>query len=126
MERSEVILLAGILAGLIWMGACVLIEGKNRKYVIMIGVIIDIILFLICRNFGMLLIGMLGGLFCGFFGFFYSVSKYETAVREIKGVKNWVVVCIIFFVMMCMTMCIAYSKLFHMWLTKTLESMLHR
>lgn len=81
MERSEIILLVGILAGVIWMGTCVLIEGKNRKHVIMIGVIIDIVLFVICRNFGMLLVGVLGGLFCGFFGFFYSVSKYETAVR---------------------------------------------
>ena len=43
MERSDVILLAGTIAGLIWMGACVIIEGKNRKYVIMAGAMIDIV-----------------------------------------------------------------------------------
>lgn len=120
MERSDVILLAGIIAGLIWMGACVIIEGRNRKYVIMTGVMIDIVLLVICRNFGMLFIGVLGGLFCGLFGFFYSASKYETAVREMKGLRNWVVVCVIFFVMLCLTMSIAYPKLFNMWLTKSL------
>lgn len=126
MERSDVILLAGTIAGLIWMGACVIIEGKNRKYVIIAGAMIDIVLLVICRNCGMLFIGVLGGLFCGLFGFFYSARKYETAVREMKGVKNWVIVCIIFFVMLCMTMSIAYPELFHMWLTKTLKSWLLR
>lgn len=113
MDRTEVILLAGMIAALIWLGACVIIEGKNRKYVIMIGVIIDVVLFLICQNCKMLFMGVLGGLFCGLTGFGVGGYKYVTAVQEMKGVKNLVIACIIFFVMITMTMAIviAYPNL---------------
>ena len=111
MERAEVMLLVGIIVALIWLGACVIIEGKNRKYVIMTGVIIDIVLFLICRSWEMLCIGVFGGVFCALFGFLYSTRKYESAVGEMKGVKNLVVALVIFFVMVFMTMSIAYPEL---------------
>lgn len=111
MERVEVILIAGIIIALIWLGACVIIEGKKRKYVIMTGVIIDIVLFLICRNWEMLCIGVFGGVFCTLFAFFYSTRKFETAVGEMKGVKNLMVALVIFCVMVFMTMSIAYPEL---------------
>lgn len=111
MERVEIILWAGIIAASIWLCACVVIEGKRRKNVILTGVIIDLVLFLICRNCEMLLIGVLGGIICGLTGFGYSRWKYETAVREMKGVKNLVIACIIFFVMIFMTMAIAWPNL---------------
>lgn len=108
MERSDVILIAGIIAALAWLGACLILKGKKRKYAIVTGIIIDIVLFIICRSVDMLFIGVLGGVFCGFFGFFYRANAYKETVKEMKGVGNWVVVCIIFFVMLFMIMCIAY------------------
>lgn len=107
MERAEVILIVGIIVALIWLGACVIIEGKNRKHVIMTGVIIDIVLFLICRNWEMLCIGIVGGILCTPLCFFYSTRKFETAVREMKGVKNLMIALVIFCVMVFMTMSIA-------------------
>ena len=106
-ERVEVILIVGIIVALIWLGACVIIEGKNRKYVIMTGVIIDIVLFLICRNWKVLCIGIFGGILCTPLCFFYSTLKIETAVREMKGVKNLMVALVIFCGLGFMTMSIA-------------------
>lgn len=111
MGKNEIILLVGIIIALIWLMACILIEGKGRKYVIMIGIVVDVVLFIVCRNWGMLLFGVIGGLLCGLVpGFGSSRWKYENAVREMKGVRNWVVVSIIFFVMIFMTMAIAYPE----------------
>lgn len=111
MDKIEIILLAGIITALIWLGACIVIEGKNRKYIIMIGIMADIVLFIICKNCKMLFSGLLGGLLCGFVpGFGGSLRKYETAVREMKGVSNWAVVSVIFFVMVFMTIAIAIRR----------------
>ncbi|MDE6851383.1 MAG: hypothetical protein K2J67_02695 [Lachnospiraceae bacterium] len=112
MELNESILLTGIIAAAIWMAVCVFVEGKARKYIIMIGIMIDIILFIICRNSQMLLVGLLGGLACGLIpGLGGSLWKYETAVKELNGIKNWVVVSMIFFVMVFMTLAIAWPNL---------------
>lgn len=109
MEKTEIILLVGIIIALIWLGACIVIEGRNRKYVIVTGIIIDAVLFIVCRSWGMLFFGVIGGLLCGLVpGFGSSLRKYETAVRELKGVRNWVAVSVIFFVMIFMTAAIAY------------------
>lgn len=59
----------------------------------------------------MLLIALLGGLACGLVPQLTSVRKYKIAVREMNGVKNWLVVSIIFFVMIFMTMPIAFPEL---------------
>ena len=56
-------------------------------------------------------IGLLGGLACGLFPQFISVRKYKIAFREMNGVKNWLVVSIIFFVMIFMTMSVASPEL---------------
>lgn len=110
MNRAEIILLIGIIVALIWMGACVMMEGKQRKYVVMTGAVADIILFLICRNYAMLLIGVAGGILCGV-GFGCSPGKYKTAIQEMKGIKNFMIVSIIFFIMIFMTVSIAFPEL---------------
>lgn len=110
MERTEIIFLAGLIVALIWLLACVIMEGKNRKYVILAGAMIDFILFIICRSVHMLCAGVVGGLMCGLIPGFVSMRKYETAVREMHGVKNWVIVSVIFFIMVCMVMVIAYPN----------------
>lgn len=111
MEPTEAILLTGIIAASIWIAMCVIIEGRHRRYVIMTGIVIDIVLFIICRNSQLLLVGLLGGLACGLIPSFVSMRKYETAVKEMNGIKNWVVVSVIFFVMVFMTIAIAYPNL---------------
>lgn len=111
MDRIEIMLLAGIITAIIWMGVCLVMEGKNRKYIIMIGIMIDIVLFIICKNCEMLFVGILGGFLCGLVPGFGDLRKYELAIREMKGVKNWTVVSIIFFVMIFMTIAIAYPGL---------------
>lgn len=117
MERTnltDVILVGGIIIAAIWLCVCFFLEGKNRKYVIMAGVLIDLVLLIICRNGQMLCVGVLGGLFCGLIPF-VSTRKYEIAVQEMKGVKNWVVVCVIFCVMVFMVVAIAYPHIRFVW-----------
>lgn len=111
MEIREIILLAGIIMASVWLGACVILEGKKRKYVIIAGGILDLVLFLICRNIGMLLIGVLGGLLCGLVpGFGGSWRKYHTALKELNGVKNLVIVMMIFFSMMFMILAVVFPE----------------
>ena len=110
MERADIILVAGIIIALIWLVTCFIIEGKNRKYIIMAGILIDIVLLIICRSIHMLCVGVVGGLMCGLLPGFVSARKYEIAVQEMKGVKNWVVVSVIFFIMVFMVMVIAYPN----------------
>lgn len=111
MKKNDLILFAGIIAALIWLALCIFIEGKNRKYVIISGIVIDVVLFVICKNHEMLLIALLGGLACGLVPQLSSVRKYKIAVHEMNGVKNWLVVSIIFFVMIFMTMSIAFPEI---------------
>ncbi len=117
MERTnltDVILVSGIIIAAIWLLVCLFLEGKNRKYVIMAGILIDLVLLIICRNGQMLCVGVLGGLFCGLIPF-VSTRKYEMAVQEMKGVKNWVVVSVIFCVMVFMVVAIAYPHIRFVW-----------
>lgn len=104
---SVELIIAGVIAALIWLGCCALIEGRNRKYVILTGVIIDVVLFAICRNYILLLCGLAGGLLCGLGVGAKSRKKYETAIREFRGVRNWIVASMILFVMIFMCIAIA-------------------
>ena len=115
MERSEIIFIIGIVLAVIWMLFCVLVEGKKRTYVILAGVVIDIILFAICQNAELLLAGLLGGLACGLIPFLISGRKYRMAVDEMCGKKNWTIVSVIFFVMVFMLIAIAFSVNKVMW-----------
>lgn len=105
MDRSEIIIYTGIGVAIIWLITCVIIEGKGRMYVIAAGLIIDIILFLISKRCDFLLVGILGGVAIGVIPF-YPI-KYKTAISEMNGVGNFVVVCIIVCVMILMVISIA-------------------
>lgn len=115
MERSEIIFIIGIVVAVIWMLFCVLMEGKKRSYIILVGAVMDIILFAICQNAELLLAGLLGGLACGLIPFLISGRKYWRAVDEMHGVKNWTIVSVIFFVMVFMLIAIAFSVDKVMW-----------
>ncbi len=115
METIDYWLIAGIVMPCIWLGACIIIEGKNKKIVVNTGIVIDLILFLICRNYELLFFAVLGGLACGFFPGLVSARKYEVAVKELNGVKNWVKVSIIFFVMIFMAIAIIYPDVNIVW-----------
>lgn len=117
MERTnltDIILIGGIIVAAIWLFVCLFLEGKKRKYVIRAGILIDLVLLIICRNGQMLCVGVLGGLFCGLIPF-VSTRKYEMAVQEMKGVRNWVVVSVIFCVMLFMVVAIAYPHTRIVW-----------
>ncbi len=109
MDREEIIIYTGIGTAVIWLITCVIMEGKGRKYAVMAGLIIDIILFLISPKYDFLLVGILGGVAIGVIPF-YPI-RYKTAVSEMKGVGNFVVVCIIFCIMILMTVSIANPEL---------------
>lgn len=111
MEKSDIIFIAGLIIALIWLFSCIFIEGKNRKYVIILGIMMDVVLFAICKNCEMLFIGLSGGLACGLIPQLTSVRKYKIAVREMKGVKNWLLVSIIFFIMIFMTISVAFPEI---------------
>ena len=111
MERSEIIFLTGLIIALIWLFLCIFIEGKNRKYIIIFGIVMDIVLFAICQNCEMLLIGLAGGLACGLIPQLTSVRKYRIAVREMNGIRNWLIVSIILFIMIFLTISVAHPEL---------------
>lgn len=112
MKKEEIMLIIGIVLVLMWLGFVILTKDEKRKNVIIIGILIDIILIFISRNFYMLLIGLIGGLLCGLIpNFGKSVRKYNMAVKEMNGVKNWLIVSIIFFVMMFMMFSIIYPNI---------------
>lgn len=115
MEHGEFIFIIGIVIAVIWMLLCILMEGKKRTYVILAGAIMDIILFVICRNVELLLVGLLGGLACGLIPFLISGRKYRMAVDEMHGKKNLTIVTVIFFVMVFMLIAIAFSVDKVMW-----------
>ncbi len=108
MGTKDIILISGIIIACIWMMICVFLEGKGRKYVIIAGVVLDVILFAVSRNSGLLLAGVLGGLACGLIPMLISGRKYKRAVNEMHGVKNWTVVSLLFFVMIFMVISLAY------------------
>lgn len=108
MDKNEIIIFSGIGMALIWLLACVIIEEKKRRNVIIAGVVIDIVLFLICRKCDFLLAGILGGFIFGLLPL--SPAKYKNAVMEFHGVRNLVKIFIIFYVMILMAVGIAYPE----------------
>ncbi len=109
MDRTEIIIAAGIGAALIWLITYVIMEGKKRKYVVTAGLIIDMALFIICKKCDLLLVGIAGGFVVGLIPFY--PEKYERAVRETKGTWNFVAVSIIVCVMIFMTIGIANPEI---------------
>lgn len=115
MEQGKLIFIIGIVIAIIWMLLCILMEGKKRTYAILAGAVMDIILFAICKNAELLLVGLLGGLACGLIPFLISGRKYRMAVDEMRGKKNLTIVTVIFFVMVFMLIAIAFSVDNVMW-----------
>lgn len=110
MEVKDIILISGIVVAGIWLGVCVVIEGKARKWAIIAGALLDIIFFAICKNCDFLMVGMLGGLACGIIPV-VSRRKHQQAVKEFHGVWNWTVVSVIFFVMIFMVIALVYPNI---------------
>ena len=115
MEQGELIFIIGIIIAIIWILLCILMEGKKRTCTILAGAVIDIILFAICKNMELLVVGLLGGLACGLIPFLISGRKYRMAVDEMHGKKNLTMVTVIFFVMIFMLIAIAFSVDKVMW-----------
>lgn len=112
MDKREIMLLTGIIIASFWLFLCVIMEGRKRRYVILAGILADFVLFSLCRNVEMFLIGVAGGLICGLVpGFGGSLRKYDTAVRELNGRKNWVMVSVILFIMFFMVISVAYPEI---------------
>ena len=115
METKDIILILGIVLACIWMLACILMEGKARKYVIIAGVVLDAILFAVSRNCELLLGGVVCGLAIGLLPTLVSRRKYDAAVCEMRGVKNWTGVAVIFAVMIFLVIALAYPEMKITW-----------
>ena len=112
MEKSEIIMLVGIIVATVWLLFCIIVEGEKRKFALGIGILIDIVLFAYCKNCGLLLTGIAGGALLGLAPkCFISGRKYEIAVRELKGKKNVAIVITIFTVMIFLMMGIAHPDI---------------
>ncbi len=110
MENRDVILIIGIVAAVIWLGFCAMTEEKSRKNVFITGIAIDTILFILCRKWELLLIGIAGGVLGGLFPL-AGIRRYTKALREMKSIKNLMIACTIFFVMIFMIIALLYPEL---------------
>lgn len=111
MKTTEIIIGIGFGMVLIWGGFYVGMEDneKKKRCVIWVGVIIDIILWAISRNFLVLFGGILMGIAVGSLkeGFNYLFRKMGIRDRHVMyGWKNWVILSVITFVMMLSTIAI--------------------
>ena len=113
MDKAEIVFISGIIGAVIWLGFCFFIEGKKRNIVIAIGILIDIVMYVISPNEYLLLAGVLGGFACGLIPCLVSVRKYNSAVREMKG--KWVIVSVILFVMFFFFFSVAFPELTAKW-----------
>lgn len=111
MKTTDIIIGIGFGMALIWGGLYVWFEDDEKKktYVIWVGVIIDIVLWAVSRNFIALFGGILMGIAVGSLkeGFNYLFRKMGIRDRRVMyGWKNWVVFSIITIVMMLSTISI--------------------
>ena len=110
MNKEDIIVIGGIVIACIWLMLYILIEDINkRKIILLVGVIIDVILFLIGKNIGFLLAGIIGGIIFSFIPA-RSMQKHKNAINEAKGIKNFMAIVVVFFVMILMFMSIAYPN----------------
>lgn len=104
--ENEFVFIMGIIAAVIWLFLCVIMEN-SRKYIIGLGIVADVILFVICMNYEFLLIGLVTGILGGLGLIPARRFKYKEARKEFGGVKNVVVVFTIFAVMVFMFLAIS-------------------
>lgn len=115
MSKEKIILLVGIIVACIWLVTYIIIEdGKKRKIILAIGVVIDIILYIIGKNTGLLLVGIVGGIIFSFFPG-RGIRQYKNAINEAKGFKNYMIVFVVFTVMIFMTVSVAYPGVEIVW-----------
>ncbi len=109
MDRTDIILIGGIIIACIWLMTYILFEDKKKKNIaLIVGAVMDIILYFISKNSEILLIGVLGGILFGAVPWLGDTRKYKRALKETGGNKNLAVVMVIFFVMIFMFATIAY------------------
>ena len=107
MNKTDIILVGGIILAIIWLMTYIIFEDeKKRRIVLVIGAIIDFILYLIGQNTEILLVGLIGGIICSFLPL--SVRKRDNAIKESKGFGNYMLVFVIFTIMILMFASIAY------------------
>lgn len=115
MNKVDIIVIIGIIVACIWIMMYILIEDdKKRKIILAVGVIFDIVLYLIGKNTDFLLAGIVSGIV---FSFIPGRSKrsYENAIKNTKGFKNYMAVFVIFTVMIFMLVSIAYPDMQIVW-----------
>jgi len=115
MQSTDIILISGIVFACIFILTCSLVDAKKKKYVLIIGAIIDVLLFAYCRNINFLLIGFLGGLIFGVFPSLGHKRKYDMALDLLEGKLNVILAFVIFFIMIFMTFAIAYPEVEFDW-----------
>ena len=112
MNKTDIILIGGIVLAGIWLMTYIIFENKkNKKITLMVGAVLDIVLYCICLNSGLLLVGIVGGIIFGLVPWLGSRRKYSKALKETGGSKNLTLVMVIFFVMIFMFAAIAYPEI---------------
>lgn len=111
MSKTGVILLSGIILACIWLMVYILItDKKKRGRILIIGAVIDTVLYFICQNSDFLLAGIVVGLIIGLVPWPGSVDgrKYIIARDEAGGTKNLAIITVIFVTMIFMFAALAY------------------
>lgn len=109
MSKTNVILLSGIILACIWLMVYILITDKRKRgRILIIGAVIDTVLYFICKNSDFLLAGIVGGLIIGLVPWFVTGRKYSIARDETGGTKNLAIITVIFVTMIFMFVALAY------------------
>ena len=108
MNKTDIILVGGIIIAIIWLMTYIIFEDeKKRRIVLVIGAIIDFVLYLIGKNTEFLLVGLIGGIICSLLPL-RGVRKRYNAIKETRGFANYMLVFVIFTIMILMFAAIAY------------------
>lgn len=108
MDKQDIIIIGGIVIACLWLMTYIILgDEKKRRIVLVIGAIIDFILYLIGQNTEFLLVGLIGGIICSFLPL-RGVRKRDNAIKETRGFANYMLVFVIFTIMILMFAVIAY------------------
>lgn len=115
MDKTDIILIGGIILACIWLMTYIIIEDdKKRRIILATGAIIDLILYFIGKNSEFLLVGIVGGIIFSFVPARGRKAR-DNAIKESKGLVNYMAVMVIFFVMILMFVTIAYPGVEFSW-----------